>query len=137
MPERIPDFWHLQAGTGRNLRSAMQNLKTGTIIREKTAENEFRDVPFIDDLFDIFIKLQTSLKAEQNIGFTPGLLQNKAEGIRNTNNTTENSSRKKMAADLYRKMKRFTDDLSHDLFRIFIKLQTSLKAEQNIGLTPG
>ena len=66
----------------------MQNLKTGTIIRKKTAKNEFRDVPFIDDLFDIFIKLQTSLKAERNIGFTPGLLQNKAEGIRNTNNTS-------------------------------------------------
>ena len=69
----------------------MQNLKTGTIIREKTTENEFRDVPFTDDLLDIFIKLQTSLKAERNNGFTPGLLQNKAEGIRNINNTTRNS----------------------------------------------
>ena len=52
------------------------------------AENEFRDAPFTDDLFDIFIKLQTSLKAERNIRLTPGLLQNKAEGLRNTNNTT-------------------------------------------------
>ena len=55
----------------------------------------------------------------------------------NTNNTTGNSSRKKMAANLYRKMKLFTDDLGHDIFRIFIKLQTSLKAERNIRLTPG
>ena len=71
--------------------------------------------PFTDDLCRNFIKLQTSLKAEQNIRFTPGLLENKAEGIRNTNNTTGNSLSKKIAVNLHPDLK-----TSPTIFSLFL-----------------